>query len=88
MTDHLPECDKHALVPRAGWVCICDALRACEQRVTSKVWDASGVSTYRVGYAAGIKAAREAVEVCMPYPWADPQFKCLAAIDALRDVSE
>lgn len=34
MSDHLPECAS-AMIPdfhNERWVCICDALRACEQR--------------------------------------------------------
>jgi hypothetical protein len=35
MTEHLPECAVAAARPGTFLVCICDALRACEQRVTA-----------------------------------------------------
>lgn len=58
-TDHLPECDEYAKAHMDA--CVCRALRACESRLASKVWEASGVSTYRYGYTAGLSAARDAV---------------------------
>ena len=50
MTEHLPECAVAAARPGTFTSCICDELRACEQRVRGEVvqrvealgWDTSG----------------------------------------------
>ena len=69
MTDHLPECifkpenvDSAKGIRWGGRPCICDELRACEQRI-GNVISASLVGGYdwRQGYLAGLDAAREAV---------------------------
>ena len=77
MTDHLPECHT-AMIPdfhNERWICICAALRACEQRVNSSnltMWDrtqeqaqqmvTSGLGiAWKDGFKEGINAAREAV---------------------------
>ena len=72
MTEHLPEC--LALLNDSTWDgdCICEALRACEQRVRRSLWlecyDAAMQTTEsnyvwheKRGYAAALDAARKAV---------------------------
>lgn len=57
MTDHLPECPKHAdRYAMAG--CICPSLRACEQRLTEGWCKAQCANS---NFEAGLDAAREAV---------------------------
>ena len=100
MTDHLPECwAKHESDPPA-W-CICDELRACEERVLKDTvpgeWHEKRIAWVRKD---ALDAAREAVEaIPAPYktrgdfetygPYAEGRadFKdaALAAIDALRE---
>lgn len=93
MSDHLPECpaSKSNALAR-GYVCICHALRACEQRML----DAYSVrtSSFQQGYDKGVQSAREAV-AALAYEVEDhdgiPRLtatEALAAIDALREVSE
>jgi len=73
---HLPECpkyfDRYAMAR-----CMCDPLRACEQRV--------GESAYEIGYRNGLEAAREAVRGVQE----DSVFvridDALDAIDALKE---
>ncbi len=63
MSDHLPEC-ADAMIPdfhNERWVCICPALRACEKRVRVNERDWRDQS-FGLGYAAGVQAARDAVE--------------------------
>jgi hypothetical protein len=71
VTDHLPECYRvEYIVSRHGYTltagsngCICDRLRACEQR-TEEAWSAiAGRDQYAEGYAVGLDAAREAVDL-------------------------
>ena len=51
MTEHLPECwAKHQSDPPA-W-CICDELRACEERVMNEAWVAVAAQ-FRNGRAIG-----------------------------------
>lgn len=77
MTDHRPECiytpehfDPEQNIVWGGKPCICDALRACEQRVRDEIaadgpWFRSVVhqccEDKQTAYAAGLDAAREAV---------------------------
>lgn len=74
MTEHLPEC--LALLNDSTWDggCICDALRACEERM---------LTTYlaRDNFEAGLDAAREAVAALPSYAMRDT---CVSAIDELR----
>ena len=89
MTDHLPEC-ADAMIPdfhNERWVCICAALRACEQRVNGhRLSYENGVEVgYNKGYVAGLDAAREAVERVSTL--FEPLGPALAAIDALRGES-
>ena len=85
---HLPECT----LPKGHGDCICGELRAAEQRVTS---DFAKYLRHMVDddkFAAGVKAAREAV-AALPWlhRWADgvvfrdiDRDAALAAIDALE----
>lgn len=96
VTDHMPECP----VPHMDGLwglplhpedaesnCICDRLRACESRIRSGYAD-----TYAEGIAAGLDAAREAVESAWTLDpswdgtnWNNALHEALAAIDALRE---
>ncbi len=70
MTKHLPECwAKHESDPPA-W-CICDELRACEQRMLDDDVPAAayhGQRGYEIGYVAALDAVRKAVEA-IPAPY-------------------
>jgi hypothetical protein len=87
MSDHLPEC----VLPKGWGDCICDELRACEQRVRE---DERGrkraIQTYEYGYAKGradaLTEAREAVAALFPYPDVPQPIRgetALASIDNL-----
>jgi hypothetical protein len=88
MSDHLPEC---RYVNDRG--CICQALRACEERVHDSWSSFIKVDEERaVAYAAGLDAARSAVAAIeyrnesgtvFDWPIIDRP-EALAAIDALR----
>ena len=62
MNSHLPEC----IVPdfdNERWICICNHLRACEERVFEAAYQAGKSYGLTVnGYTRGLNAAREAVE--------------------------
>ena len=86
MTDHLPECpwaDRGYAFP-----CICDRLRACEQRVRMEDDDYAYVAAQAEadgrwrGWVEALDAAREAVERVSSL--LQPLGPALAAIDALR----
>lgn len=95
MTDHLPEC----VIPQVDYpcrqcweiececTCICERLRACEQRVTHKEFLLDEGDPYREVYRAGFRdaldAAREAVERVSSL--LQPLGPALAAIDALKE---
>jgi len=88
--EHLPECPCHGLdyidAPPSYKMpsCICDRLRACEQRVllSKPSIGLSAVYGYKIGRADGLDAARDAVAAVMDN--AAPTFaKALAAIDGL-----
>ena len=71
MTEHRPECwAKHESDPPA-W-CICDELRACEERVEESM-DRAWSQTVQLAVAhtrtATLDAAREAVEVLLKEWW-------------------
>ena len=75
MTDHLPECHT-SMIPdfhNERWICICDQLRACEQRVRLEDDDYSYVAAQaeaygrRRGWNEALDAAREAVAVLRTY---------------------
>lgn len=106
MSDHLPECpcantSAHpdgCLCCEVSSPCICDRLRACEQRVADEIWGAiRDGSQYKSGFEGGLDAAREAVDAMVtqdcpdnlarwvwPYGPKEMQRDALAAIDALR----
>ena len=92
MTHHLPECnyDKNP----EGNVCICERLRACEERVHEAAYQAGKAYGLTVtGYTRGLDAARAAVEKmnlhgCLPRGAINCNCigpKIITAIDALRD---
>lgn len=84
-TDHLPECETYR--KEIGYVCICGLLRACEQRVREDmalqylVSDREQQEAEQRAYAAGLEAAREAVERLSSL--LQPLGPALAAIDTL-----
>lgn len=90
--DHLPEC----LVPdfdNARWVCICNQLRACEERVHEAAYQAGKAYGLTVnGFTRGLDAARAAVEAMDLHGCANRWLfdcdcvgpKVIAVIDALR----
>ena len=87
MSDHLPEC-YHVHVEHVAFLCICDRLRQAEQRVKS---DFAKYLRHMVDddkYAAGIKAARDAVKALPELPGGLEAFiyrrTALAAIDGVK----
>ena len=83
VSDHLPECylsGPPSLCP------MCEALRACEQRVTHKEFllDEGDPyrEVYRAGYRKGLAAAREVVS------WTQDIDDALDAINALADMDD
>ena len=92
MTEHKPECwcrgCAHPHVCGRCRNCICDELRACEQRI-GNVISASLVGGYdwRQGYLAGLDAAREAVAAVKVRKDTsyEMRMQALAVIDALRE---
>lgn len=98
MSGHLPECWASDQIDRLDPLCICDRLRACEQRVVSGPMSMpSYLNGRQRGYAAGLDAARDAVAAVPPIDqWVDDnglvslvydKGEALAAIDALRGKS-
>jgi len=89
MSDHLPECllrSPRDLKPESD--CICDRLRAAEQRVTS---DFAKYLRHMVDddkFAAGVKAAREAVAGCQERGSWILRADALAAIDGVTTRGE
>lgn len=96
MNEHLPECGVRKPCGVCGnityGVCICDRLRACEQRVRVNERDWRD-QAFGIGYAAALDAAREAV-AALPYTdnydhecqWETViREDAMAAIDALRE---
>lgn len=93
MSDHLPDCflSEPWNATTNPQVCICDRLRACEQRVADDIWGAIREgSQYKSGFEGGLDAARDAVaavSVGGQHFWAvgfrDGTEQALAAIDAL-----
>lgn len=89
MSDHLPECNQRDTAWQkayySGVECVCDALRACEQRIQADLEDE--INLYRrhanEGYAAGVQAARDAVDVALLGTLQSTRDRALAAIDAL-----
>ena len=93
---HLPECiytpewfDPEQNIIWDGKPCICDRLRACEQRVLSVAGPHNYSRGRKDGYANGVQAARDAVAAAsLRIPYEDRRHvyldDALAAIDALR----
>ena len=89
MTDHLPEC----LVPdfdQGLWICICNQLRACEQRVLDAAREAVDrlASEMANWSSAETVAATGAVPDLTADQWMWAQrgvWRALAAIDALKE---
>lgn len=93
MTEHLPECPmstKDAIC--CSLACVCEALRACEQRVSCEYLTPAALALtgmgdprYAKGYADGLDAAREVVvSVGTGSGYVITRNLTLAAIDALR----
>ena len=90
---HLPECRYVARVEGNGTVvvrmdegCICDRLRACEQRVMDRELMLNFTSLDMVrAYQRGLDAAREAVDALQSMTGLLGKADALAAIDALRE---
>lgn len=66
MTDHLPECHT-SMIPdfhNERWICICDQLRACQQRMALQylITDREQQEAEERAYAAGLESARQVVE--------------------------
>ena len=87
MSDHLPECPCY-LALREN-VCICDRLRACEQRV-DKAWHEYDQLAREGAYLSGERDARDAVAALFPMPDVPQPIRgevVLAAIDGLMGES-
>lgn len=82
-TDHLPECLHDDTIYGLQGLCICDELRACEQRSYALGIEVGKHDGWVAGHAAGVQAAREAVERASSL--LQPLGPALAAIDALLD---
>ena len=86
MSDHLPECECYGKNHGECALCICDRLRACEQRVTHKEFllDEGDPyrEVYRAGYRKGLAAAREVVS------WTQDVDDALDAINALAEMDD
>ena len=83
--EHLRECFYYMDDFGDGERCICDRLRACEQRVRDEHSEVDAYRGWVKGYVAGVSAAYEAVlnaGLCAPHRC---QSDALAAIDALRE---
>ena len=93
MSDHLPECECYGRNHGGCALCICDRLRACEQRVRMEDDDYAYVAAQaeadgrRRGWSEALDAAWQAVaQECSTYP--DLCGQCRAnvyAIEALRE---
>ena len=93
MTEHLPEC----LVPdfdKGLWICICNQLRACEERVHEAAYQAGKAYGLTVnGYTRGLDAAQKAVKAMDIHGCTNRWLlncncvgpKVIAAIEALRE---
>lgn len=99
MTEHLPECPVEKMLRSGRTVgsqsCICEHLRACEERVTKRWGDLRGWGeTYAFkngkhsGWESALYAAMEAVasmEIAVVGNSAATIDQALAVIDALRE---
>jgi hypothetical protein len=71
MTEHLPECLIDDQTYGLSGLCICNELRAAEQRVRKEecvAYEEAVVLAEAESFAAGVKAAREAVAAVPDYP--------------------
>jgi len=93
VSQHLPECSERRAEWRHSEDCICDELRACEQRVRMEDDDYAYVAAQaeadgrRRGWVEALYAAQEAIrnrEDGDYFPWVQVEI-ALAAIDALRE---
>ena len=87
MSEHLPECphSEPDLNPGFLVMCICDRLRACEQRMLDDDLPAAayhGQRGYSIGYRKGLAAAQEVVS------WVQDIDDALDAIKALVDMDD
>ena len=95
MTNHLPECHT-SMIPdfhNERWICICDQLRACEQRVLSLNPVGLGVLIAQRARERALDAAREALDALPTEQtvkegvsefWVEINH-AVAAIDALKE---
>ena len=99
MSDHLPECLHDDDTYGLRGLCICDELRACEQRVLAEreadgPWFRSVAhqccEDKQTAYAAALDAAEEAVRAALEADERNlhAELTALAAIDALRRESD
>lgn len=98
---HLPECPNHCINVPADYMerdvymrrCICEKLRACEDRVArafhvvrkydTREWEKFSLDQFDAGFSEGLDAAiREAVAALPEYRMRDT---CVSAIDELRE---
>ena len=96
MTKHLPECPVAAARPGTFTSCICDALRACEERVRfdepRMFTPDENANNICEAFRLGLAAARESVESQWTEDpswdgtnWNNALTSALAAIDAPRE---
>ena len=94
IADHLPECSAHYEFGTILNDCICDMLRACEQRAFEKGWNEGEEVGYDRGRTSGLMSAEAAVaELPLTGGWTTPdgvieevdKAKALAAIRALKE---
>ena len=87
MSDHLPECLHDDDTYGLRGLCICDELRACEQRVLSLNPVALGVLIAQRARERALDAAEEAVRATLGADERNlhAELTALAAIDALRE---
>ena len=86
--NHLPECS-NSMIPdfhNERWICICAALRACEQRVLDLNPVALGVLIAQRARERALDAAEEAVRAALGADERNlhAELTALAAIDDLR----
>ena len=87
MSDHLPECLHDDDTYGLRGLCICDELRACEQRVLSLNPVALGVLIAQRARERALDAAEEAVRATLGADERNvhAELTAIAAIDALRE---
>ena len=87
MSNHLPECLHDDDTYGLRGLCICDELRACEQRVLSLNPVALGVLIAQRARERALDAAEEAVRATLGADERNvhAELTAIAAIDALRE---